>query len=269
MSDEKDLLLQRMDHCRQLQDDRQADLSRFTHARVGMGHAGGMLKCRDWLNFQLGFAQAKDAVSTAFPTQTILEVCHRLQLDTVIIESQARDLQTFLLQPDAGRQLSLHDESVLTQLKLPSAPDLLIGIAGGLSPIAIAQQLPDFLPLLIEQVRALGWRIAPVFLTPRGRVALGDQVNQFFRAKLTVMCIGERPGLSSPDSMGIYFTYGAKPGCTDDQRNCISNIHARGLSHQEAVTKLIYLLQIAEERRKTGVSLKDDALSSPGTEGQL
>ena len=118
------------------------------------------------------------------------------------------------------------------------------------------------MPILVNQIKQQGWSLAPILINSRGRVALGDQANHFFKATIVIMLIGERPGLTTPDSLGIYFTYQARPGCTDEQRNCISNIHARGLSSESAVEKLVFLLRKAFNLRMTGVQLKDDNVNT-------
>ena len=117
----------------------------------------------------------------------------------------------------------------------------------------------EFLPAFVSQLQKNKWTLAPIIINPRGRVALGDQINDYLKAKFIVMLIGERPGLTTPDSLGIYFTYHAHTGCTDEQRNCISNIHSQGLLHEAAAKKLMTLLQKANKIGMTGVGLKDDA----------
>ena len=238
--------------------DRQFDLSRHSHARVGLGHTGGHLKVQDWLDFQSGFAQAKDAVFSQFSPQEIAAYCTQLGLTSLHVNSQADDATQFLLRPDLGRLLAPESEILLEDFESERGKDLLLVISGGLSPLAIQQQAPSFLNIFIKLAREQEWSLAPVIINSKGRVALGDQINSYFNAKIVVMLIGERPGLTTPDSLGIYFTYHAKPGCTDEQRNCISNIHQRGLSHETAAIKLINLLHKAFAMKNTGISLKDD-----------
>jgi ethanolamine ammonia-lyase small subunit len=136
--------------------------------------------------------------------------------------------------------------------------DLLIVVSGGLSPIAIQQQIPDFLPIFIHLARENKWSIAPIVINARGRVAIGDKLNDHFRAKIVIMLIGERPGVSVSNSLGIYFTYHAKPGCTNENRNCISNIHEHGLSHHQAADKLAHMIRQSLAAKLSGVMLKDD-----------
>lgn len=251
----------------QSQTDRVFDLSRYSHARIGMGHTGGHLKYQDWLAFQTGFCQAKDAVFSQYPVDELHSLCKTLNLAYVDIHSKASDGMLFITRPDLGKQLAEESEIRLKQLldehTLYCNKDILIIISGGLSPFAIRQQMMGFLPLFIQELQQQNWTISPVILNPRGRVALGDQLNSFFKAQLVVMLIGERPGLSTADSMGIYFTYQARPGFTDEQRNCISNIHQHGLSHVDAVTKLICLLTKAKVNRISGIALKDGFINLP------
>lgn len=242
--------------------DRVHDYSAHTQARLGLGHAGGHLKVKAWLDLQLGFAQAKDAVFSQFDTREFEKLCDSAELPHYTARSQAADMMQFLSQPDAGRLLLPEDEVRLQQAAAANPQychrDLLIVISGGLSPLAIERQVPKLLPLLLAEAYSNGWTLAPVIINPRGRVALGDHLNDIFNATLVIMLIGERPGLTTPDSLGIYITYNARSGCNDEMRNCISNIHQHGLSHEQAVRKLCVLLQLAMQVKMTGVELKDD-----------
>lgn len=240
--------------------DRVFDLSRYTNARIGMGHTGGQLQTKDWLKFQFSYAQANDALTTDFPTIRLFEYCLQKKLPAYEIFSDAKTHEQFLLRPDLGRALSQESKKQLidvTSTQNPT-PELLIIISGGLSPLAIEQQATGFLDAFLPLAKDNDWTIAPIMINTRGRVALGDQVNGIINAKMVIMLIGERPGLSSPDSMGIYFTYRAQPGYTDEKRNCISNIHAHGMSHEEAADRLSYLITKAFALQMTGVGLKDD-----------
>lgn len=237
--------------------DRVFDLSRYSSARLGLGHTGGQLKTRDWLAFQFSYAQANDALTSEFPKTKLLNYCHNKQLPVLQIDSQAQTHEQFLLRPDLGRALSDESQRQLQKFTAEN-PDLLIILSGGLSPLAIDHQAIKFLDAFLPLASINDWTLAPILINQRGRVALGDQVNGIIKAKMVIMLIGERPGLSSPDSMGIYFTYGAKPGYTDDMRNCISNIHQHGMPHDEAAKRLCYMIQKAFALQLTGVALKDD-----------
>jgi ethanolamine ammonia-lyase small subunit len=244
------------------QHDRELNFSHYSHARLGLGHTGGHLKHSAWLDFEADFAQAKDAVFSQFDSHSYMNLCNELKLTYLTIHSQAKDVTQFLLRPDLGRLLDNKSENLLNNF-ITQQPEylnrnILIVISGGLSPIALEHQIPGFLPLLIHAIHQHKWSLAPIILNAKGRVALGDAVNHYFKAEITIMLIGERPGLSTPDSMGIYFTYDAKPGCTDQKRNCISNIHARGLSWEEAILKLTHLINQSMKRRLSGIELKDE-----------
>lgn len=227
---------------------RKEGLTAFTHARVGLGHTGGHLKTNAWLDFQAGFVQAKDAVNSFFSPQDLLT------LPALEVNTMASQLQTFLMRPDLGKQLTKQSAALLKK-NGASHKDLLIIVSGGLSPLGIKNHAANFLNEFLIQTE---WSVTtPVIITQRSRVALGDAINEYVQAKVVVMLIGERPGLSTPDSMGIYITHSAHPGCDDSQRNCISNIHTRGLSYRDAATKLTCLLELAFKAGFTGVMLKD------------
>tara|TARA_R110000868_G_scaffold211806_4_gene461813 strand:+ start:1607 stop:2419 length:813 start_codon:yes stop_codon:yes gene_type:complete len=241
---------------------RQHDMVRYSHARINIGHTGGHVKTADWLAFQSDFAEAKDAVSSTFDLAVMHDHCQRLAIPALTIHSKPVDLVQFLLRPEMGKLLTAESEALLANT-IKTDPtvidnDLLIVISGGLSPIAIAHQAPKFLTELIKLTKKSNLSVAPICINPRGRVALGDQINQYFNAKMVIMLIGERPGLSTPDSLGVYFTYQAKPGCTDAERNCISNIHDHGLPPVRATEKLINLIKKSMSLGMSGVMLKDD-----------
>ncbi|MDN5674694.1 MAG: ethanolamine ammonia-lyase subunit EutC, partial [Pseudomonas sp.] len=141
----------------------------------------------------------------------------------------------------------------------PGGVDLAIVVADGLSALAVHRHTLPFLARFEEQAAADGWTSAPVVLVQQGRVAVADEVGELLGARMTVMLIGERPGLSSPDSLGLYFTYGPKVGLTDAYRNCISNIRLEGLSYGMAAHRLLYLMREACRRQLSGVNLKDEA----------
>lgn len=247
--------------------DRVLDFSKYSHARLGLGHSGGHLTSPAWLDFQLDFAKAKDAVFSNFDAAQISNLCHEMQLPALEVQSQASNVEQFILRPDLGRLLTATAQTQLEQFTIQQPEycqrDLLIVVSGGLSPIAIQKQIPTFLPAFIEKAREHQWSLAPIIINTRGRVALGDEINQYFKAAITIMLIGERPGLTSPDSMGIYFTYDAKPSCTDEQRNCISNIHERGFPHHDAAEKLIQLIKKSLALGMSGLELKDDIINLP------
>lgn len=233
----------------------------LTPARIALGRAGTSLPTAAQLDFQFAHAQARDAVHTPLDVAALGESLGSLGLDCLHLHSAARDRDTYLQRPDLGRRL--HADSA-AQLREHAAAhgggcDLAIVIADGLSALAVQRHSLPFLDRLLEQVRAEGWTLAPVTLVEQGRVAVADEVGELLGAKMTVILIGERPGLSSPDSLGLYFTWGPKVGLTDAYRNCISNVRLEGLSYGMAAFRLLYLMREACRRQLSGVELKDEA----------
>ncbi|MCY1406514.1 Ethanolamine ammonia-lyase light chain [compost metagenome] len=233
----------------------------LTPARIALGRAGTSLPTSAQLDFQFAHAQARDAVHTPLDVALLAESLAAHRLDCLRLHSAAKDRDSYLQRPDLGRRL--HPDSA-AQLREHAAahcasPDLAIVIADGLSALAVQRHSLPFLDRLLEQVQAEGWSLAPVTLVEQGRVAVADEVGELLGAKMTVMLIGERPGLSSPDSLGLYFTYGPKVGLTDAYRNCISNVRLEGLSYGMAAFRLMYLMREACRRQLSGVDLKDEA----------
>lgn len=250
-------LIQAIKNFKQTRTDRcyQAEIN--TNARVGIGHVGGHLCTKDWLCLQSDFTRAKDAVSVKLDIDAIKKACAAEKLSTIMVHSNAQSITDFLLRPDFGRTLASASAADLMQCHQTNK-DVLIVISGGLSAHAVNQQVPAFLPAFMQYLRASQITLAPIIINPRGRVALGDDVNEYLRTKITVMLIGERPGLGVSDSMGVYFTYHARKGCRDDGRNCISNIHQYGLSPEQAASKLHYMITKSMRKQLSGLALKDD-----------
>ena len=235
-------------------------LREATPARIGLGHAGPGLPTGAHLAFQAAHAAARDAVLTR-PDFDGLE--RRLAAFGPVrrIASRAGDRATYLTRPDLGRLLS--DASAAALEPEPKGADLLILIGDGLSAAAIERHAEAVVRALLE--RLPGWRFAPLLLAEGARVALGDAAAAILDPALVLMLIGERPGLSSPDSLGAYLTWRPRPGTVDASRNCVSNIHAAGLTPDAAAIRLAWLLIEARARKLTGVGLKDaaPALSAP------
>ena len=172
-------------------------------------------------------------------------------LPVLRLHSAARDRSAYLRRPDLGRRL---DEASFA--RLPAGVwELALIVADGLSAIAVERHVPPLLKELLPRME--GWKLAPLVVVEQGRVAIGDEIGAALGAKLAVVLIGERPGLSSPDSLGAYITWEPRPGRTDAERNCISNIRAEGLSYKQAAAQLVYYLTAAQQRRLTGIALKD------------
>nr|WP_085688092.1 MULTISPECIES: ethanolamine ammonia-lyase subunit EutC [unclassified Pseudomonas] len=237
------------------------ELRRLTPARIALGRTGTSLPTSAQLDFQFAHAQARDAVHLPFDHAALSAQLTERQRDSLLLHSAAVDRNSYLQRPDLGRKLS--DESAQTLREYaqahPGGMDLVIVVADGLSALAVHRHTLPFLTRLEEQMTADEWSIAPVVLVEQGRVAIGDEIGQLLGAKMVVMLIGERPGLSSPDSLGLYFTYNPKVGLTDAYRNCISNVRLEGLSYGMAAHRLLYLMREACRRQLSGVNLKDEA----------
>ena len=231
-------------------------LRQFTNARIALGRAGNSLPTAPLLAFNLSHAQARDAVHHPLDTDVLHEQLRVQSFSTLDVHSAAPDREHYLRRPDLGRRLSDESRAALGQLKVDS-PEVVFVIADGLSAFAASKQSIPLLQAVCTKLT--DWKIGPVVVARQARVALGDEIGELLDAKLVVMLIGERPGLSSPDSLGIYLTYAPKVGCSDAQRNCISNVRPEGLNYELAAHKLHYLLTHARRLGLTGVGLKDDS----------
>lgn len=236
-------------------------LRRLTPARIALGRTGTSLPTGAQLDFQYAHAQARDAVHLAFDHAGLRAQLADSGSNTLLLHSAAHNRDLYLQRPDLGRRLS--DESAQTlrdhAVAHPGGVDLVIVIADGLSALAVHRHAVPFLARIQEQIAADGWSVAPVVLVEQGRVAVADEIGELLGAKMVVILIGERPGLSSPDSLGLYFTYAPKVGLTDAHRNCISNVRLEGLSYGMAAHRLLYLMREACRRKLSGVNLKDEA----------
>jgi len=236
-------------------------LRRLTPARIALGRAGASLPTAAHLDFQFAHAQARDAVHLPLDPVALQEGLRRRGLDGLLLHSAARDRDTYLQRPDLGRRLQAASAAQLQEYRAAhgGGRDLAIVVADGLSALAVQRHALPLLDCLLERLPAEGCSLAPVCLVEQGRVAVADEIGELLGARMTVILIGERPGLSSPDSLGLYFTYGPRIGLTDAARNCISNVRPEGLSYGLAAHKLLYLMDEACRRRLSGVELKDEA----------
>lgn len=241
-------------------------LREFTTARIALGRAGGSLPTRRHLEFQLAHARARDAVHSELDMAALEREIAALGVETIRLHSAAPDRATYLQRPDLGRRLD-EDSRRLLEDRGRVGGAVAFMVADGLSALAVQRHAPAMLKAILARLEPEEWRIAPVALVEQGRVAISDEIGALLGAEVAVILIGERPGLSSPDSLGIYLTYGPKIGNTDADRNCISNIRAAGLSYAKAAHRLAYLLTAARNRRLSGVELKDEAgaLEEPET----
>lgn len=242
-------------------------LRNFTSARIALGRTGNSIPTKALLSFQLDHAQAKDAVHCALDTTALGQTLTQLpQVQSLtpsvpqVVESKISDRLMYLQRPDLGRQLNPESWQRLVKqaASLNFTPDLAIVVADGLSSTAIQHHAAPFIERLLTRMSESGtWLLAPITIVKQGRVAVGDDVAECFGAKMVLVLIGERPGLSSPDSMGLYLTWGAKRGSKDSERNCISNIRPEGLSYDDACNRTMYLLEEARRLHLSGVNLKD------------
>lgn len=236
-------------------------LRRLTPARIALGRTGTSMPTSAQLDFQYAHAQARDAVHLPFDHAGLSSQLTECGRESLLLHSAAKDRDSYLQRPDLGRKLS--DESAQTLRNHASANpggvDLAIVVADGLSALAVHRHTLPFLARMEEQIEAEGWSVSPVMLIEQGRVAVADEIGELLGAKMVVILIGERPGLSSPDSLGLYFTYNPKVGLTDAYRNCISNVRLEGLSYGMAAHRLLYLMREACRRQLSGVNLKDEA----------
>lgn len=235
-----------------------ADLTRLTPARIALGRTGASLPTREVLAFAHAHALARDAVTTPLELERTLEAIEALGLAAFPVESAAADRATYLRRPDLGRRLSEVSRRRLAGTA-KGACDLAIVIADGLSSTAVHAHAAELVAALQPAIRKAGWRLAPVVVARQARVALGDEVGDVLGARLVVLLVGERPGLSSPDSLGAYITLAPRVGRTDAERNCVSNIRPEGLSYVAAAFKIAWLAREALRLGLTGVALKDES----------
>lgn len=242
-------------------------LREFTAARIALGHCGASLPTREVLNFGLAHAQARDAIHQPFASESLAETLQEMGLQTLTVQSAAPDRHTFLQRPDLGRVLSDESRQMLKALH-PPTHDLLLVVGDGLSSYAVHRQAPGLITALLPYLQTLGIAIGPVVLAHQSRVALGDDIGETLGSKAVAILIGERPGLSSPDSLGVYLTWQPQRIRIESERNCISNIRPQGLSYEAAAFKLAWLLEQAFTRKLTGVKLKDES-DNPALHGRV
>lgn len=234
------------------------DLRRFTTARIALGKCGSSLPTSARLDFQLCHARARDAVHTSLDSASLQQRLQEICTEKVLmVQSCVRDRNDYLCRPDRGRVLDEASRLLLQHEGQSLSCDIALVIADGLSATAIDENVVPFLSYLLPSLRQAGRSLAPVTLVQNGRVAIGDEVGRLLEAQLVVVLIGERPGLKSANSMGIYMTWNPQPGTTDERRNCISNVRPEGMVCSAGAAKLIYLINQAFARRLSGVSLKD------------
>ncbi len=239
------------------------NLRSHTPARVSLPTTGNSIATAELLDFQLAHALARDAVhaSLHLPSftqrlQAELPILAQANVSIVPLRTNAADRTAYLRHPNLGRTL----DSTSAKLLQPSRSDLAIIIADGLSALAVERNVIPLLSHLLPQLIAANWTLAPLCLVRQARVAIGDPIGHILGARLSLVLIGERPGLSSPDSLGAYITWRPHPDRTDADRNCVSNIRETGLTPEAAAARLLWYLQTARAHQLTGTGLKESSL---------
>jgi ethanolamine ammonia-lyase small subunit len=232
-------------------------LQEFTAARIAIGRAGTSIPLKQSLEFKLAHAHARDAVYSALDIDGLTDGLKIFDLPVLHLHSRAGYREQYLQRPDLGRRLN---EASITELEDYDNPaDIAIIIADGLSATAVNKNAIGLLEVLLPMFTAAHLKLAEICLVEQGRVAVADEIASALNVRLSLMLIGERPGLSSSDSIGVYLTYDPKPGLTDESRNCISNIRPKGLTYKQASKKIFYLVQEAFKIKQSGIALKDNA----------
>ncbi len=235
-----------------------ARLRELTPARVALGLAGASLPTKALLEFTLDHARARDAVHAAFDAEGLMAGLAELGLNAIRVSSRAPGRGDYLARPDLGRRL---DDDSKARLGCHSGQSgaLAIVIGDGLSPTAVNTHAMALLRRLLPQIAADSIGVAHAVVATGARVALGDEIGDILGSRMTIMLIGERPGLSAADSLGVYLTFAPAIGATDEKRNCVSNIHRAGLSYEDAAAKVRWLIREGLARKVTGIALKDES----------
>lgn len=235
-----------------------AGLRHLTAARIGLARSGGSLATRPVLDLRLAHARARDAVHESLDVERLQSDLAPIGLPVLTVSSAVHDRQHYLMRPDLGRVLATDDGATLAARRDDEC-DVAFVVADGLSARAVQQHASPVLAEAVAALRAGRWRIAPLVIVRHGRVAIGDAIAGELGAGTVVTLIGERPGLSAPDSMGAYLTWRPGPQTSDADRNCISNIRPEGVGYADAAFKLVHLLRAIRSNGLSGVRLKDDS----------
>jgi len=240
-----------------------SSLRRLTSARIALGRAGGSLPTAQVLDFALAHAAAKDAVHTALDVESLIASLAELGVSPLLLATAASDRETYLRRPDLGRRLDETSRAALAALNHAEC-DVAMIAADGLSAPAAQTQVGPLLRELLPLLAAASLRLGPLCIVRQARVAVEDEIGQLLRTRVAVILIGERPGLGSAESLGAYLVFEPRPGRTDAQRNCISNIRPGGLTPAAAAATLEFLIVQSLRRQLSGVALKDDRASPAG-----
>ncbi len=231
-------------------------LKNFTEARIALGRVGTSIPLRESLAFKLAHANARDAVYSLIDFELLTKQLSEFDLPIILLHSKAYSRHNYLKRPDYGRLLN--EDSINKLREYDLKPDIVIIIADGLSATAINENTSALLKNLVPLIKSSKFSLGPICLVEQGRVAIGDDIGYYLNAKYTIVLIGERPGLSAADSLGVYLTYCPKPGLTDESRNCISNIRLQGLNYKLAAEKIFFLVSESFKLKLSGVGLKDN-----------
>jgi ethanolamine ammonia-lyase small subunit len=234
------------------------DLRALTPARVALGRSGASMPTEALLEFTLDHARARDAVHAAFDAAGLIAGLGELGLEAIDVHSRAASRQDYLRRPDLGRTLDPASQHLLA-VHGGGSCRLAIVIGDGLSPTAVQAHAAELVRQLIPRLAVAGIEIGHTVVASGARVALGDEIGAILDARMIVMLIGERPGLSASDSLGAYLTFAPRHGRTDAERNCVSNIHGSGLGYDEAAARIAWLVREGLARNATGVALKDES----------
>ena len=233
-------------------------LRNLTPARVGLGRSGASLPTEALLEFTLDHARARDAVHAVFDVSAVMQGLGDLGLPASEVTSRVHDHKEYLRRPDLGRMLDPASQKLL-ESRASGSCQLAVVIGDGLSPAAVNAHAIEVISHLVPRLAADGIEIGHAVVASGARVALGDEIGVILRARMIVMLIGERPGLSASDSLGAYLTFEPQIGLTDEKRNCVSNIHRAGLGYDEAAVRVAWLVREAFARGLSGVALKDES----------
>lgn len=239
-----------------VEEDNWQTLKAFTAARIALGRTGTSIPLKETLQFKLAHAHARDAVYSTLNEMELIKGLQQFNLPVHVLHSKAKDRHEYLQRPDLGRLLT--DLSIGHLKDGANGFDIALMLADGLSATAINKHAVPLLQLLMPLLLQANFSLSPINIVHQGRVAIGDEIGSLQQAKISLVLIGERPGLSSSDSMGAYLTYEPSIGMTDESRNCISNIRTEGLSYQTAALKIFYLIKESLRLKISGVALKDD-----------
>ncbi len=240
-----------------------AGLRRHTAARVALGRAGASLPTSELLKFSLDHAIARDAAHSELDLERLTQSLEPIGLPLRRVDTMVHDRTTYLQRPDLGRRLSDGARDELQQLasKTSARPDLVILIADELSGLAAQQHATPLLAALVPMLRKTSIATAPLIITRYARVALQDDVGSVMNAKASLILLGERPGLGTPDSLGAYLIFNPRVGATDANRNCVSNIRPAGLPLSAAADSIHYLITQSLRLQLSGVELKDERVN--------